>query len=383
MNRPMIRTLVWGFVACSAWGCAENSAPAPKEPQAPAAPASAVAVERKPVPPDILRQRLELAIDHVRSRELQTTNAFWTVFHGMLGLGPNVELVDPNSGTRVPALAYIFGGDYRLGAIRGARFVPTADGLDVTIGPVHVGQGHQDQFVAEITQWGVPKDTPVVVFGKQYTMMDFVKESMARARVGQELSWTTIIVAQFVGTDAKWTNRMGENLTFEDLLKSECDASVENAACGGTHRLFGMTWCYFIHLRSGGDVSQGVWKEVKEKLDRYVEIAKQNQNPDGSFSSAYFKEPGQTADLQDMIGSSGHILEWLATYLPDEELKAPWVQDAAMAVSQMILDAKAMPLESGALYHATHGLVTYHKRVYKSEEPEEKSEDNVGLAPMP
>jgi hypothetical protein len=321
---------------------------------------------KEPITPDLVRQRLELAIEHVRARDLQTTNAFWTVFHGMLGLGPNTPLVDPKSGTRVPALKYVFGGEFPFGEIRGARFVPTAEGLDVTIGPVHVGQGHQDQFIAEMAQWGVKKDTPVRVFGKDYTMMDFVRETMAHSRLaGQELSWSIVVIATYIGTDAEWTNRFGEKLKFEDLLQSEYKVDANVQACGGTHHLFGLTWCYYTHLRSGGNVEQGIWKDVKKKLDEHVEIAKKYQNPDGSFSSNYFRGPGTTPDLESRLGSSGHTLEWLATHLPDEQLTEPWLQEAAMAVSLMILDSKAMPIESGALYHATHGLSTYHHRVYK------------------
>jgi hypothetical protein len=379
-------------------GCA----PAPETPTAPAElaeptpdasqamPDPSPAAPAAPVAPDVLKSRLESAIEHVRSRELQMTNAFWTIFHGMLGLGPNVEIVDPASGSRVNALRYVFGGDFKFGAIRGANFVPTAEGLDVTIGPVHVGQGHQDQFIAEIAQWGVPADTPVVVYGKPYTMMDFVRTSMARARVGQELSWTIVVVAHYVGTDAAWTNRMGEKVTFEDILLSEVDAPLDNAACGGTHRLFGITWCYFIHLRAGKDVGVGVWKKAKDKLDEAVEVAKKFQNPDGSFSANYFRGAGTTSDVEDRIGSSGHIFEWLATYLPDETLREPWMQDAALAVSMMILESKARPIESGALYHATHGLVTYHHRLFNSRPPadspalpESPLSDLPGSAPSP
>ena len=361
-------------------GCSYAPSPATTEAAKPAETAAAVVPEKpkEPITPDLLRQRLELAIEHVRSRELQTTNAFWTVFHGMLGLGPSTPLTDPKTGVKVPALKYVFSGNFPHGEIRGAKFVPTAEGLDVTIGPVHVGQGHQDQFIAEMAQWGVKKDMPVVVFGKNYTMMDFVRESMAHSRVGQELSWSIVVVATYVGTDAEWTNRFGEKLKFNDLLLSEYKVDTNQQACGGTHHLFGLTWCYFTHLRNGGNVEEGIWKDIKTKLDQHVEIAKKTQNPDGSFSSNYFRAPGYTPDLESRLGSSGHILEWLATHVPDEQLTEPWLQEAAMAVSLMILDSKAMPIESGALYHATHGLSTYHHRVYKhpsaaaQNEPDEK-----------
>lgn len=316
---------------------------------------------------DILRQRLDAAIEQVRSRQLITTNAFWTIFHGMLGLGPNVPLFDPKTGESTPALPYIFAGKFPHGEIRGAKFLPTADGLDVTIGPVHVGQGHQDQFVAEMTEWGVPIETPVVVYGKTYTFRDFVTESMARARVGQgqELSWAIVVIGDHMGTDSQWTNRYGEKLTFEDLVRDEVDASITEAACGGTHRLYGLTWALACHLRDGGKIER-VWKDVADKLDEHVELARKYQNPDGSFSSEYFRGPGYSDNLQERLGSSGHIFEWLAQHVNDEQLREDWMQKGAVAVALMILDARDSAMESGALYHATHGLVTYRKRLYGS-----------------
>lgn len=318
-----------------------------------------------PVSADPVKARLELAIQHIEQRELLTTNAFWTVFHGILGVGPNLMLKDAESGQRVNALDYIFRGEGRLGEIRGMRFVPTAHGIDVQTGPIYVGQGHQDQFVGEIAQWGVPIDTKVLLFGKEYTLRDFLNEIKAHARVGvgQELSWAIVALGHYYGTDIEWTNGFGEKLRFRELVKSEVDASIDQAACGGTHRLFGLTWVYHIHRRKGG-MDEGVWKEVADKLAHHQALAKKYQNSDGSLSSNYFRGPGTTQDLQERLGSSGHILEWLSTALSDEELKSDWVQNAANAVALMILEAQSAPVESGALYHAAHGLATYYVRVY-------------------
>ena len=62
------------------------------------------------------------------------------------------------------------------------------------------------------------------------------------------------------------------------------------------------------------------------------------QNPDGSFSTDFFRESGNAADKQLRINSTGHTLEWLALALPDAELKEQWVQDAANALAMTILD---------------------------------------------
>src|SRR5262249_16709303 len=158
-------------------------------------------------------------------------------------------------------------------------------GLDVRTGPQFVGQGHQDQFIAEMAQWGLPIDTRFMVNGTDYSFRDFIRHAQARARVnaGQELSWALLVIGQYLRTDARWKNASGEELTVEDLLRYELGQPVDGAACGGTHRLFGLTWVYHLHLQKGGR-TDGVWKDVADKIDLYKRRARQYQNRDGSFS---------------------------------------------------------------------------------------------------
>jgi hypothetical protein len=269
--------------------------------------------------------------------------------------------VNSESGQRVNAVEWICRG----APVRGLQFIPTREGLDVRTGPQFVGQGHQDQFIAEMAQWGMPADRTFIVNGKAYTFADFVRHTKARARVtdNQELSWAIVVIGQYLGTDLRWTNSAGEDLRFEDLVRYELGQPIDGAACGGTHRLFGLTWVYHLHLQKGGR-TEGVWKDVADRTVQYQQTARKFQNPDGSFSTKYLAEPGNARDEQLRVGTTGHILEWLALSLPDTELRAPWVQSAASALSLMILDSQGRPVEGGALYHATHGLHIYHDRLF-------------------
>lgn len=307
------------------------------------------------------RIRIEAAVQNVRERELLTTNGFWTIFHGILGLGPGVTLTNPETRERINAIEYICSG----GELRGLAFLPTKWGLDVQTGPMMVGQGHQDQFIAEMAQWGMPIDQKFVVLGKDYTFRDFVRHAQMRARTNanQELSWAIVIIAQYLGTDLTWTNGHGEKLHFDDIVRYELDQSVDQAACGGTHRLFGLTWAYHLHLLKGGK-TEGVWKDVVAKTQKHRDLAKQYQNRDGSFSTNFFRGPGDAADKQLRINTTGHTLEWLSLALSDAELREQWMQDAANALSLMILDQQGAPIEGGSLYHAVHGLLLYYARVY-------------------
>ena len=129
-------------------------------------------------------------------------------------------------------------------------------------------------------------------------------------------------------------------------MRYQLDAPMESAACGGTHRLFGLTWVYHLHLLHGGKTT-GVWKDVADRLAEYKKKAQEQQNADGSFSTNYFRGKGNAPDAESRISTTGHILEWLSLASTDDELRQPWMRDAANALAMTILDSQGAPREGG------------------------------------
>ncbi len=370
------RTLQWALpvlVALTAVTCApvddpRNTATAP----------APNGTTPQPIPvPASLDQRISAAIKLVRDRDLETDHSFWTVFHGILGNGPGTELLNRETRQRVNAIDYICSGK----ELRGLEFIITPHGLDVrTRAMMFVGQGHQDQFIAEMAQWGMPKDRTFRIQGKDFTFNDFIKHSKMRARVTekQELSWAIIIVGQYFGTDHSWTNSHGESLSVEDMIRYELKEPIDTAACGGTHRLFGLAWVYNLHRERGG-AKTGVWAELVEHQKRHHERAKKHRNPDGSFSTEYIAGPGAIQNMDRRINTTGHVLEWLSVSLSDAQLREPWVQEAANALALMLLESQADPVDGGSLYHAAHGLHIYRARIFGVKDGEPK----VYFPPVP
>src|SRR5947207_1884979 len=133
MNR---RNLLCLFAAAAlvivAASCAPVGAPAVPGPTTTGAgsPSAAPAVSHETdgvVGDKLLKERIETVINQVRRRELLLDNGFWTVFHGILGVGPSVTLKHPLLGIHVNAVDYIASG----GELRGLRFIPTPYGVDV------------------------------------------------------------------------------------------------------------------------------------------------------------------------------------------------------------------------------------------------------------
>jgi hypothetical protein len=351
-------------LACGNFSCApsappssEGSGPANQGPPVLATPKEKETTQAK----DLLQERIEAAIAQVKARNVLTTHGFWTVFHAILGLGPELTLYNEATQERINALEYITRG----GEMRGLRFIPSPYGLDVQMGPQYVGQGHKDQFAAEMAQWGMKGDQKFIVNGKAYTFLDFVRYSQMNSRTKnpEELSWAIILIAQYIGLEASWTNVDGDKLTLQDCVRYELKEPIVGAACGGTHRLFGLAWVYHLHLLQGGR-TEGVWKDLADHQRKYVELAKKFQSSDGSFSTSFFEQRGNAPDRSLKINTTGHTFEWLALTLTDAELREGWVQDAANALALLILEAKEENIEGGLLYHAAHGLIIYHARVY-------------------
>lgn len=358
-----------------------------KLPPPPAKPEAAAKSQRK----ELLQKRIEAALAHVAKRDIHTTHSSWTVFHGILGVGDHLELVDPKTNKRVRALDVICDSPEK---INGLQFLDEHPwGLDVQLGPPGIGQGHQDQYVAELAQQGMPLDRQVLLpryekdklIGRdKHTFKDLVRyvKNRASTKQGQELSWTIMVLSHYEGTNFEWTNRYKEKWHFTDLIRAELDASVEQAACGGTHRLFGLTWALHVHVKKGGKV-EGIWKEVADKIKKHEQLAKTNQNPDGTFSTEYIckpNDPNNPADNVRRINTTGHVLEWLALSLTKKELREPWVEDAANGLSLLILGCQGVDLESGSLYHAAHGLQMYYARIWGNPAG---SAEKVELPPPP
>jgi hypothetical protein len=229
----------------------------------------------------------------------------------------------------------------------------------------NTGQGHADQWLAILAQCGLPPDQPIRVDGRRYTMHDFVaqvKWDLPR-NTDREYSWTLIGLTTYMPTSAQWKALGNETWSVEKLVQIEAEQDLATSACGGTHRVIGLSMALNRHLAQGGELV-GPWKAADEVIQEAIGRAREYQNPDGSFSTNYFQRPGTSPDLSQILGSTGHIVEFLALALTDEQLKAPWVKRAVVRLCDVFHRTRQLELECGALYHAAHGLALYRERMF-------------------
>ena len=336
-----------------------------------ASPDGVAAAGVTPLGPDALRVELDEVLEStLRNRHLSLQqHAAWQILHGVLAYQREF-LVEDNNGELVPAVDHLLQGGFMKGWTTepGAWLddAKTKRGLRAVLEQgSKAGQGHPDQWLAVLAQCDLPAEQEIAVRGDTFTMEDYVGQVMwdIPRNVQQEYSWTLIGLTAYMPTDSTWKASDGREWSIEELVRIEAEHDLNSSACGGSHRLIGMTMALNRHLDQGGEVT-GVWKLADEAIQKAIKTTRAYQSPDGSFSTNYFRRVGQTADLAQNLGSTGHTLEFLTLAMTDEQLAEPWVQRAVVNLCKVFRKTRDYPLECGALYHAAHGLALYRHRVY-------------------
>ncbi len=308
--------------------------------------------------------------DNLANRTLAApTHGAWQILHGVLAYGDQFTL-QTDDGSDVPAVEYMLAG----GAVNG--FEPTRGdqlgsppraGLRMEMQPsTKIGQGHRDQWLAVMVQSGLAEDSTIVSPAGTFTIGDWVRQTEhdIYKNLEHEFSWTLIALTAFQKTSRQWYGGDGERYSVESLLQSELSKDLVQSSCGGTHRLIGISMTLNKRRAEGAPIT-GVWLEAETMLDDNVRLAQQNQNPDGSYSVAYLHRPGWTRDLGETLGTTGHVLEFLAIAASDDTLQQPWVERSVRRLCDVLVSCQDVDLECGVLYHALHGLAVYQNRMNK------------------
>jgi hypothetical protein len=312
-----------------------------------------------------LKSELDKVIAFTRQRhlspqlpndELAKGNNAWQIVHGALCYGNELELnVD---GKLVPVLDYLFSD----GPLKGWNLRPAEKGLESVMDPgTKVGEGHKDQWIGYISQCGVKLDDPIKVSGRTFAVRDLVNQAQWDVHDGMEATWTLMAMSTYLPLDAVWKAKDGKQWTIERLVALEAAQNIDESACGGSHRLYGLAAALRLYRATGKPIS-GAWLTAQQKINQCVALARQYQQPDGSFSTSYFQRSSSSPDLALRLNTTGHTLEFLTMALDDKQLAEPWVERAVLYLCNLLEGTQELPLECASLYHATHGLRLYRER---------------------
>ncbi len=293
---------------------------------------------------------------HIRRHEQVERRSPWGIMHALIAYGVDTQVW---AGDRsVNAIGWLCWN----GPCRGQQLLYTENGrLQAHQGPGV--QGHDGQFLAMLAQSKVKLDFPMRADGKSFTVADLVEYEKRTCQEGTELTFKLIGLSHYLDLEDRWKADSGATWDLQKLIKEELAQPVIGAACGGTHRMMGFSYSVKKREKAGLPMT-GQWLRARKYVDSYHEYTFKLQNPDGSFSTNWFRGPGEYGTLERHLECTGHIAEWMVYSLSDEELLDPRTFRAVNFLATMMHTNLEHEWEIGPRGHALHALALYDERVF-------------------
>lgn len=307
-----------------------------------------------PVQSNRLKRCGECLDYYLKHPESTSVRSPWAVMHALIAFGADYELQHGN--TRVNAIGWMcHNGTCRTQRIftpRGKGFIPNVGGGV---------QGHEGQFLAILAQCDVPVDYPIQVGANQFTVEDLVRYEMATCKERSELTFKLIGLSHYLDSNKQWRTNDGKLWSISKLIQEELAQPVVGSACGGTHRLMGFSFSV-QQRRSQGEPINGQYARAEKFVKDYVDYTWRLQNPDGSFSTAWYEGRANEPNEERKVQTTGHMLEWLMFTLPDAEINQPRVQRSIDFLLSKIYDKKEHKWPIGPRGHATRAIALFKER---------------------
>jgi hypothetical protein len=312
-------------------------------------------------------KRVQQCLDHyLTNPETTAARSPWAVMHAVLAFGSEYELIGPKG--RVNAIGWMCHNGLcrtqRMFTPRGDSFVPNIGGGV---------QGHQGQFLAILAQCQVPPDYPIQIGDRAFKVEDLVRYEMATCQENSELTFKLIGLSYYLDSNKQWRANDGKAWNIQKLIQEELKQPIVGAACGGTHRLMGLSFAIKQRVLQGQPV-QGQYVRAAKFVNEYINYTWRLQNPDGSFSTNWYESRGNEPKEERKVQTSGHMLEWLMFNVSDSELRSPRVQRAVDFLLNHIYDKRDKKWPIGPRGHATRALALYAARM---SEPLDDSKDSA------
>jgi hypothetical protein len=223
-------------------------------------------------------------------------------------------------------------------------------------------QGHMGQLLAMLAQCRVSPDYPIKVGEHDFTIRDLIEVEKKTCYEKTELTFKLIGLMHYLDSDAKWVNDQGMEWDIPKLINEELAQPIRGAACGGTHRLSGLSLAARTRVRRGEPLD-GEFARASEFVEKYHNYAFQLQNSDGSLSTEWFRGKGDDDDVDRRVKTTGHILEWLCYSLSDDQLRSNRVFSATNYLATLLYTNYDKEWEKGPVNHAIHALRLYDERM--------------------
>lgn len=315
-----------------------------------------------------LRTKIRNVLTHYYNRPLNTRDRSpWELMHAMLAFEAHSKVLQggPN-GDPITAVGWLCYN--RACKRRTLMYVSDEGELRVRVGPAL--QGHRGQLLAMLAQSRINENYPLLVEGHELKITDLIEMEKRTCYPRTELTFKLIGLMHYLDSDEKWLNDQGMQWDIPKMVSEELRQPVRGAACGGTHRLSGLTLAYKTRIARDEPVD-GQYLKAQRFVNRYQQYAYRLQNRDGSFSTEWFRGPGNENDIDRKLKTTGHILEWLLYAATEKELKHWKTTKAANYLANIMYRNRYRDWEAGPLGHAIHALLVYDRLVFSPYDPPE------------
>ncbi len=308
-----------------------------------------------------LRTKLRRVLAHYYKRPLNTRDRSpWEIMHGILAYEVHSKVLRGGpQGEPVTAVGWLcFNQPCKK---RTLMYINDEDELRVRVGPAL--QGHRGQLLAMLAQSKVSANYPMRVEGHDLTVADLIEMEKRTCYPRSELTFKLLGLMHYLPSDAQWMNDQGMQWDFPKIVREEARQSLRDAACGGTHRLSGLTLAYKTR-EARGEPIDGAYVQAKRYVVKHKNYAYRLQNGDGSFSTEWFRGPGNEDSLDRKMKTTGHILEWLLYASEERDLKSSRITRATNYLTNILYNNRNKDWEAGPLGHAIHALLLYDRLVF-------------------
>lgn len=309
-----------------------------------------------------LKPTLEAALRYYWERpEDAAERTHWGMMHSIMVWDKDTQIIHRRQ--RYNAVAWMAGNNPCRNQL---LFAQDQHGINVRTG---VGlQGHQAQLLAIFGLINVPLNYPVYAGRQKYSVADILEREKLDCKSGNELTFTLIALAHYADSDSSWIAADGQDWDVQRVLKEEMAQPIVGAACGGTHRLMG--FAHALRRRRAEDkpiVQQ--WDRADRYVKEFVNYTWTLQNRDGSMSTAWFERPEDNGNMDRKIQTTGHMLEFLLTTVPDTELQSPKMVRTVGYLANTLYAERGHQWQIGPKGHALRALAMYHQRVFGDAAP--------------
>jgi hypothetical protein len=320
---------------------------------------------KAPLPPmtrnmQNLRNKVRTVLKAYYNKPLNSRdNDTWEMMHGMLAYGLDSHLREGGpKGDLITAVGWLCYNKPCKGLT--LMYVTPEGELRAKQGAGL--QGHMGQLLAMLAQCRVSPDYPIKVGQHDFTVRDLIEVEKKTCYEKTELTFKLIGLMHYLNSDDRWVNDQGMEWDIPKLISEELAQPIRGAACGGTHRLSGLSLAARTRVRRGEPLD-GEFAKASEFVERYHNYAFQMQNPDGSLSTEWFRGKGDDDDIDRRVKTTGHILEWLCYSLSDDQMRSNRVFAATNYLASLLYTNSDHEWEKGPIGHAIHALRLYDERM--------------------